>query len=136
MISKVLLKADIKREFNLRYPNYRNELNVTIDLEKEENITLTFKKFDTVLSLKEFGESNSNFIFKEDLFWIEITTRFDMLVVKYERDNLGDTLHTVNDKIEEQLLEISQKCNMDMNTLWLAFKESLNELEGKIKNQY
>ena len=89
-------------------------------------------KYPTVHDLQKFleekGELKLAYTLKEIL---ERRNQKNELLVVDERDALEETLHKMTENTKAQLIEISKRANIDMNTLWIAFKSSLEELENK-----
>lgn len=129
------LITDIINVFNQIYPQYKDEMKVFTD--KDNELTFSFRGVNHVTELSQlyhdYGLENWK---DEELFCLNITDLFSYLVASHEKDSLGDTLEELTENIKTKLIEISQKTDIDMNTLWESFKGSMKSLEKDIKENY
>ena len=127
--------SDVIKEFNQRYPLHKDELKVF-----SNNDTELMFSFHGIEHLTSSSELHHNFglenLTDDDLLWLNITDLFSHMVSVYERDNLGETVNELTEIIKVKLVEISQKADIDINTLWISFKSSMEDLEKEIKKEY
>lgn len=124
--------ANVIKEFNQRFPQYKDELKVFSS--NDDELTFAFHGINHITTLSKLNHDYGLENWKDDeLLWLNITNLFDNITSVYERDKLGDTIEKLAENIKAQLIEISKRADVDMNTLWISFKTSMEDLENDLK---
>ena len=129
-VSMETLVKSIISEFNQRHNHYKNELSVWYD-----GMTLYFD-FKGVTSIQSVSDYDVDDLDNDSIFWLNITNLFTQLIAVYERDHLDESLNVIAKDIKSKLIDLSKVSDTDMNTIWIAFKESMICLENELKKDY
>lgn len=120
--------------FNQTYPAYANEMNVINS--KDNMLILSFHDIEAPINVSDSHNYGLECFSEKDLLWINITDVFQHIVAIYEIDNLEHHLSELQSDIKSKLIDLSKKTDIDMNTLWISFQQTINNLENEFKQDY
>ena len=131
---KLSLEEKIVKTFQEKYPMYSTGFKVN---QKERIVTLTLFEMDMRTDLEKFEETElvegrSN----EDMLWIELITHMDNLVKKLQRNIVRVGLDELKGILLKNILQIAEYSNMDVNSLWLSFECTMDELKKELRKVF
>ena len=131
---KLGLEEKIVKTFQEKYPMYSTGFKVN---QKERVVTLTLFEMDMRTDLEKFEETElvegrSN----EDMLWIELITHMDNLVKILQRNIVRVGLDELKGIVLMNILQIAEYSNMDVNSLWLSFECTMDELKKELRRVF
>lgn len=129
-----ILEEKITKTFQQKYPMYSNGFKVS---RKENTIILTLFDMEMKTDLEEIEKTEPvEGMSTEDMLWLELITHMDNLVETLQRDIVRGGLDELKEMVQKNILQIAEASNMDVNTLWLSFKYTMDELEKDLRRVY
>lgn len=129
-----ILEEKITKTFQQKYPMYSNGFKVN---RKENTIILTLFDMEMKTDLEEIeGTEPVEGMSTEDMLWLELITHMDNLVETLQRDIVRGGLDELKEMVQKNILQIAEASNMDVNTLWLSFKYTMDELEKDLRRAH
>ena len=134
-MSETNLLTRIKEEFNNSYPAYKKYFTVK---QEGDNVTMELLGWTVKFNIKDMEDDPpvEGDMTTDDVLWLNITTIMANLVENVQRGIVRDGLDELKEMIQKNILSIAESANMDINTLWLSFECTMDELKNDFKKLY